>query len=521
MNTLLKMDISKGRGPDEVHPLILKRCAETLTEPLTIMFNKSLESCVYPNKWKIGQLTPIFKSGNKSDFKNYRGVNVMPNLAKVFEKVLHNILKLIITPHLSNNQHGFLSRRNIETNLMELSVQITDAFETRSQVDVFYADISKAFDAVDQSLLIRKIAKYSLDNSFLKWLISYFDNRTQYVRVNNDKSSEFTVPSSVGQGTILGPLFFLVFFDDSDDNLSNCSPYNFADDKKIAKKINSIEDAQELQRLIDNFSEWCRKNGLQINLSKCKVITFTHKKQPIIFDYTIDGQKIERVNQIRDLGVILDSELNFVSHTEYITKKAHSVLSFVRRISRNNFGTDVSKLLYMSLVRSNMEFASTIWTPYQSKYKKSVESVQKQAIMFLNGDYISRSDNNYKLAPYSERCKKLDLTSLIRRRINMQVLFIHKILQSKFISERLRGEITLYEGTRSLRCPEFIRFKQCKTDYALNSPFNLACRAYNHAVLLIDPTLPYHEFERELIALPDSIFGELCKLAPSADVGAT
>lgn len=511
-NVLRRMDVNKGVGPDSISPIFLRSCADVLSKPLHIMFTKSIEECVYPDKWKIGRIIPIYKSGKKSDIRNYRGVNIMPNIAKVFEKVIYNQLKLIIMPKLQKNQHGFLSNRNIETNLMEFSMQVNNSFEERAQTDTFYADISKAFDHVKQPLLIRKIAKFPVSNTMLRWFISYFAGRKQYARVGNCDSESFDVPSSVGQGTILGPLFFLVFFDDSDTNLGSSTAYNFADDKKITRIIRNINDAHELQKSIDNFMKWCSENFLEVNLSKCKIITFSHKQNPIIFDYYLNGKKIDRVYEIRDLGVMINSKLDFKPHIEYIKKKSESMLAFVRRTCRANFSDKIAKLLYNSLVRSNLLFASVIWSPYQVVRRNTIESVQKQAVIFLNRDYINRQENNYVLAPYKERCAKFDLESLVRCRVNAAAIFIHKVIMGKYISLTLRNEMNINRGTRSLRNPEFIRIKGCKTDYMLNSPFNIACRIFNHAALFIDPTLPTYQFAEKVKKLPDSAFGDLCKL---------
>lgn len=150
---------------------------------------------------------------------------------------------------------------------MEFTLQINTAFEENKQVDVFYADIAKAFDTVNQSLLIRKLAKFPLCNSLLKWFISYFEDRKQYARVGSAVSDTFSVPSSVGQGTVLGPLLFLIFFNDSDDSIDVTKSYNFADDKKLARTINGLNDTAELQLSINNFIEWCGLNGLSVNKS--------------------------------------------------------------------------------------------------------------------------------------------------------------------------------------------------------------------------------------------------------------
>lgn len=350
-------------GPDKISPIFLKRCAEYI-EPLYSIFSKSIDGCIYPSAWKTGYITPKFKSGKGSDINNYRGVNIMPTLAKVLEMVVYDQLKLVITPRLSKNQHGFISNRNIETNLMEFSTMIYDAFEKGAQVDMFYADISKAFDTVNQSQLIRKLATFPISNSILKWFISYYSERKQCVKLNNIKTQHFDVPSSVGQGTIIGPLLFLVFFNDSDMSNDDIKFFNFADDSKGACVINNRFDTEKLQKAIDKFVKWNDDNGLEINFKKCKVITFTRKQKSntILADYFIRGQKIDRVDEIRDLGVIMDRQLNFNSHNEYVKKKADAALGFVRRQCRTNFSTETTKLLYTSLVRSNLEFASVVWT---------------------------------------------------------------------------------------------------------------------------------------------------------------
>lgn len=304
-----------------------------------------------------------------------------------------------------------------------------------------------------------------------------------------NKSQHFDVPSSVGQGTIIGPLLFLAFFNDSDMSSEDIRSFNFADDSKGACVINNRFDTEKLQKAIDKFVKWNDDNGLEINLKKCKVITFTRKQKSntILADYFIRGQKIDRVDEIRDLGVIMDRQLNFNSHNEYVKKKADAALGFVRRQCRTNFSTETSKLLYTSLVRSNLEFASVVWTPHNNDKISLIESVQKQSTIFLTREYINRADNNYVITPYIDRCLSLDLDTLIRRRINAAVMFIHKIISGRFQSPTLRNEIVINNGIRCLRRPEFIRIKNYRTERALFSPFNIACRAFNFAALSIDP----------------------------------
>lgn len=518
LSVLQTMNINKGSGHDGISSIFLRECAEVLSGPLCDIYSRSLSDATYPDLFKIGQITAIFKSGSKKNVENYRGVNVVPNLAKVFERLIYEQLKLIIPPHISSNQHGFLANRNIESNLMEMTTHIHAAFEQNAQLDVFYADISKAFDCVDTDLLVRKLAKYRLSNHTLRFFTSYLNDRQQYVKCNESHSDMFSVPSGVGQGTILGPLLFLVMFDDSDDtdNEDDVVSLNFADDKKRAKVIKCLDDAHALQRSINKFVAWCDKNSLKLNLSKCKIITFTRKKSPINFNYTINGEIIERVHEIRDLGVILDKKLTFNSHIECAVNKTKIALQFVKRQSYF-FDTEITKILYYALVRSNIEFASVIWSPYHDTHRKTVESIQKQMLIYLNCDHIRViEDNNYALAPYAERCLKFNLTSLIRRRVNACALFIHAIISGKINSPQLRSLISLNEGSRTLRRPEFIRIKFSRTESTTYSSFNNACHIFNHVALFVDPTLPHFNFRQQLLALPDQYFGPWTKLQASS-----
>lgn len=513
LQALNRVNINKGQGPDRISPIFLRKCTESLVEPLHIIFNASLKMGIYPNTYKTGKTVPIFKSGSKSDIRNYRGVTVMPNIAKIFERVIYEQLKLIIFPRLSASQHGFLNSRNIETNLMEFAVHAHKAFERGTQIDVFYADIQKAFDTVNPYKLIRKLAKFPISNSFLRWMLSYLDNRKLYASVGQEKSDYFNVSSGVGQGTILGPLLFLVFFNDSDlfDGSSNPLIFNFADDKKIALEIRTQADVIELQKYISEFNNWCELNELKLNTMKCKIMTFSMKRQPLYAQYYIGDLTIERVHQIKDLGIIMDPKLKFIPHMEYIKNKAASIFAFVRRQCKHHIDKTTAKMLYCALTRSNLEFGSVVWSPYHSCHKKNIESVQKQAVIFLHNSYAHRVDD-FRLAPYSERCAELEMTSLIRRRINASILFIHNVIKGKLSSRVLRNEIKLNTGIRSIRNPEFIRFQICRNDHSLNSPFNSACRAFNHAAMILDPTETEYEFRKKLIKLPDSIFGGLVAL---------
>lgn len=359
------------------------------------------------------------------------------------------------------------------------------------------------------------MAKFPLSNESLKWLDSYSSNRKQFVKIGTSSSQPFVAHSAVAQGTICGPLLFLSYFNDSDEDITNVNIFNFADDKKQAATIKSFEDTKKLQRAIDKFVEWCEKNGLELSIEKCLIMTFYHKKSFIKADYNIKGVPIKRSDVVKDLGVIMDRKLSFVQHMEYAKKKAETMWAFVKRECYKSFNVDIAKILYGSLVRSHLEFASVVWNPSEITHRKSIESVQKGAVIYLRGDNINRQENKYLLPPYDQRCVELNFDTLARRRINASILFMKKIISGQMDSPTLRSQLNLNTGTRTFRNPEFIRLKGSTTKYGLNAPLNYACKAFNFAALFIDPTLPFYEFKKKLLRLPDTAFGDMTKLKSS------
>ena len=208
----------------------------------------------------------------------------------------------------------------------------------------------------------------------------------------------------------------------------------------------------------------------------------------------------------------MDPKMSFALHREMVKKKADNNLGFVKRECYRALNTDNAKLLYGSLVRSHLEYANVIWSPYASSHKEQIESTQKQAVIFLHGDNINRKENDYVLQPYRERCDELGIVSLNRRRVISSVLWMHQLISGRIDSPYLRSQLNLNTGERKLRNPEFIRLKHSRTEYGWNSPFNNACRAFNCAVTIVDPTLPFTRFKHEVMQLPDQVFGDLIEL---------
>lgn len=508
---LRRMDLSKGISPDKMAPIFLRECADILAKPLSVIYSKSLSDIHYPDLWKTGHLYPIYKSGKKADVTNYRGVCISPNFAKVFEIIVFDQITFNILPQISIKQHGFCPGRRVESNLMELSILVHESFKNGNQTDIFFADIHKAFDAIRSVRLVRKLSddKFRLRNSLLLWFRSFFKNRKQIVKINSSESELIDVHSGIGQGSILAALNFLVYFNDSDGTSDITRDINFADDKKIVhNSISSINDTHSMQTSINEFIEWCSNNDFELNTGKCKVMTISRKNSPILAEYYMNGKVIERVYSTKDIGVTYDNKFVSIDHAELASNKAKSMLSFIKRQCYGRFNVDTAKMLYSAVVRSHIEFASIIWAPHYDVHIQSLESVQRQFVLYANRDrYVDENQDSYRLRPYVDRCAELNLKSLLRRRTNAAVIFIHDVLTGKINSKFIRDRIDLNDTSRVLRKSSMIRLEG-GPEYMRFSSLNFACRLFNLAVNHVDPTLPSREFRRNVHDLDDSVFGK-------------
>ena len=247
-----------------------------------MLFEKPLSEGYLPNIWKTSFITPVYKSDNRSNVKNYRPISIMSIIPKLFEKIITKKLTYICKNIIIEEQHGFREKRSTETNLLIIQNYLIDKIESNSQVDVIYTDFAKAFDTVSHIILLQKLKCLGIHGIFLEWIKNYLTNRKQKVRYKSFISIDINVSSGVPQGSHLGPLLFLLFINDIIFQLLNCKFLLFADDLKIYLEIKSIEDCIIFQECLDLLLEWSNANKLYFNPKKCKVMRYT-KTRNIIF----------------------------------------------------------------------------------------------------------------------------------------------------------------------------------------------------------------------------------------------
>ena len=344
-------------GSDGIPAVLLINCAETLYYPLCIIFNMSIADGKYPDILKRNNIIPIYKrKEDKTDVESYRGISMQPILAKVFERLVKKRLQPHVKSLISNNQHGFLPKKSCFSNLACYSDYISKHIDMKHDVHSIYTDFQKAFDTVPFNLLLYKLqCRFGICYNEWKWFGSYLENRYQRVVINGIESAWVKVTSGVPQGSILGPLLFIMYIDDLCDQRRNSESLFFADDGKMFRFISCIADCVQFQFDLNQIFEWTKTWRINLHFDKCYFICFSNRrKNKINYSYYFGSHAIKTVNTIKDLGVYFTSNLNFKTHIEYIVSKALRMLGFVYRTCKHFNDNSIMLCLYKSFVRSRL-----------------------------------------------------------------------------------------------------------------------------------------------------------------------
>ena len=306
----------------------------------------------------------------------------------------------------SPQQFGFIKSRSTVLQLLNVIDSWTKALDRRESLDV-YLDFTKAFDTVPHKRLIGKCKLYGIEYYTLRWIQGFLSDRIQQVNVNGTNSEWANITSGIPQGSVLGPILFILYRNDLPKNIV-LNVYMFADDTKVFKTITSPNDQHTLQNDLDYLTSWSSKWLLRFHPDKCNLMHVGKTiQQEYAYNLKIDNtaHELGGIEEQKDIGVIIDSNLEFDKHINQKINKANSIMAVIRRsfttLNQHNFVP-----LYKALVRSHLDYAISIWFPYKQKYKDAIENVQRRATKQLPG---------MKNIPYEERLHRLKLPTLAYR----------------------------------------------------------------------------------------------------------
>ena len=407
---------SSAPGPDDIHPRILREARQALSGPLTLLFRKSLDTGTVPRDWTLGRVVPIYKKGSKQDPGNYRPVSLTSVIGKVLESLIRDKVMLHLTANglLSDHQHGFRPKRSCSTNLVDVLDDWSRILECRSPLDVVYLDFRKAFDTVPHRRLLYKLQCYGIRGKLFAWIQSFLTARRQQVVVNGCTSGWIGVASGVPQGTVLGPILFLLYINDLPDVVDR--PVRmFADDTKLFSRVASIHEVSQLQSDLEALALWSEMWLMPFNQDKCKVLHIGHSNPTS--QYSMGASPIGCTEVEKDLGVLVDTELKFRQQAAAVVAKATQLLSVIRR-SFAQIDKYTLPLLYKSLVRPHLEFGNLAWGPFNRTDQKLIERVQRRA---------TRLVTELRDLPYVDRLRSLRLPSLYYRRRRGDMIYLYQL----------------------------------------------------------------------------------------------
>ena len=411
VKSLRKLDVRKSTGTDEIGPRLLKMAGPFIADSLTYICNLSIKTGAFPMKWKEAKVKPLHKGGSPKDLNNFRPISILPVLSKLFEKHAFESLMNYLEKYklLYNTQSGFRPNHSCETALIHMVEKWLKALDKGELVGVLLVDFRKAFDLVDHSILLSKMELYKLNQNSIKFFKSYLSNRQQSVFLNNTQSNHAAVKHGVPQGSILGPLLFLLFINDLPLHTHIMTDL-YADDATLYEATKSKEQIErKLQSAICDLSVWCKQNGMLINTDKTKAMLITTPQKRCRIDdnlqITLNGIQLSNVLNEKVLGVQIDNNLSWREHISKIVKKMSTNIWLLSKI-KNYLSINHRITYYRSYVQPHLDYANIVWGGTTKTNLIQIERLQKRAckvILDYDVSNVYQSLNELKIMTISER----------------------------------------------------------------------------------------------------------------------
>ena len=390
-NQIIKMSNDKSPGLDQFSVELLKLAAPYISKSLAYICKLSMKTSIFPDDWKKAKVTPIFKSGDRSDVGNYRPISILPIVSKIIERAVHNQLYAYISKHdlLSDAQSGFRTKHSTTTTLLDVQDYILTNMDGGYVTGAIFLDLKKAFDTVNHDILIDKLNRYGIDGNELTWFKSYLCDRSQTVNINSCLSEFNNINIGVPQGSILGPLLFIIFVNCLPGAV-DCKTIMYADDTTLLYKSKNPNDlSTALTSNIRLVSNWLEANKLTLNIDKTKVMIFgttymLDKCKDVSLTY--DNTLIETVSELKYLGVKFDNTMSWTSHVNYLSKNVSKRIGIIRRV-KHFLPHCTLEMLSKALVISHFDYASPVWSNCSQTCQTKLQTLHNRlARVILSAD---------------------------------------------------------------------------------------------------------------------------------------
>ena len=452
-------------GDDKISNKLLKSICQEVALPLKLIINQMFSCGAFPNKLKISKVTPLYKKDENYLLNNYRPISILPSVSKVFERIMYNQIYEYFTKLqlFFDSQYGFRAKHSTEYAALELVDRIILAMDQNKFPVNIFMDLSKAFDTLDHKILLHKLDHYGFKTKSINLMRSYLSNRLQYVEYNSVKSDFSTVVCGVPQGSILGPLLFIIYINDLPKIVPNFQFIIYADDTALYTTINNFNsdstDVTLINSELSSIYDWLKLNKLSLNVSKTKAMIFSTPQRQVTYpEIYLNEIKIDFVTTFNYLGIIIDEKLNFKTHIDMITNKISRVVGIMKKL-KNFLPKSALIHIYNSLILSHINYGLVVWGGYL-RANERLEILQRSAIRTMNNlKYNAHTDPYFK-----KDCllKLKDLRAL--HDFTFCYKFIHNLLP-RYFHKNLKYTIPHLHFTRQV---DQLRIPSVRHDFARN-----------------------------------------------------
>lgn len=474
------LSLGKSSGPNSVPVRILKMLKNDIATPMSFLINLSFESGIFPQTLKSAKVVPVFKNkGSKLNVSNYRPISLLSNIEKIYEKIMYNRTVDFLHQHeiFYAKQFGFRKHYSTVHTLLNITERIRKCLDNGELACGVFIDLQKAFDTVDHKILLSKLNHYGIRGMANNWFKSYLSNRSQFVSIGSSNSSSKSICHGVPQGSVLGPLLFLIYINDLHNCIRSCETYHFADDTHLLKFSDSLDTLCKKVNLdLKNITCWLRANKISLNAGKTEFVIFKSKRRSL--DYIpflkISGNRVYPSESVKYLGVYLDEHLNWKPHVDYIASKlqrANGVLSKIRYYVPTKTLVNV----YHAIFNSHLHYGCQIWGLRDNTVTRRILTLQKAALRLITF--------NQPRAPSSPIFSNLGILKVFDLVKTLNVQFLHKFLNSDLPQDTLNtfvfSKINHPHSTRSISLGLLVEPYCNSTTYGSYSFTKLAVTEWN------------------------------------------
>ena len=491
-----KLKNKKSTGIDEISSGILKLSAEEITPSLTFLINRSITDKVVPSRWKIAKVIPLFKKGDKNQPNNYRPISLLPIVSKLLERVIHRQLSdyLKLNSILAVEQSGFRPLHSTLTSLVKVTDDWLQAMDKQCYTGAVFVDLRKAFDTVDHNILLNKLMLIGINDSSILWFRDYLANRLIVTQINNTLSDEQRISYGVPQGSILGPLLFVIYVNDIVKTVDTCDIHLYADDTVLYFSDKNPRTVQQsLQSDLDKICAWMCKNRLSLNCDKTVCMLIGNRKllnKHEILNLNVNSRILDQVHCVKYLGISVDEELNWNTQVNNVCNRVSKMISFLCRLSsivdRRNMN-----LIYNSFILPLLDYGDIIWDSGKKFQTDRIQKLQNRAsriILSIDAHSHLSNQNLHQI---------LDWDSLFSRRTKHLLLLVYKALNSlspSYLSELFKIKETAY----SLRSEYNLRTQKPRSNYCKRTVSYRGAINFNQLPLNIKQASSLNIFKRNL-----------------------